>query len=112
MGALALATAAFAAAVVVTRPGTPAGIASADLPRLLPDGEIEAAELAHDSRDDLYRVPVGAVPTASGEVALRFRAGAGDLTEATVRVYDALREIQALIPMEVVATDATAGEHG
>jgi glycosidase/fibronectin type 3 domain-containing protein len=51
-------------------------------------------------------VPAGTVVT------LRLRAAAGDLTEATVRVWDAVDQIQALIPMHVVATDRTAGEHG
>ncbi len=40
------------------------------------------------------------------------RATAGDLTSATVRVWDALGELQALVPMSVVASDRTAGEHG
>ena len=92
-----------------TPSGTPAAVA--DLAPLAPDGRIDEADLAHDSRSDLYRTPFGAVP-AGTEVTLRLRATAGDLTEATVRVWDELEKIQALIPMEVVASDRTAGEHG
>jgi len=91
--------------------GSPPPIASEDKPPLAIDGEISDADLAHDSRDDLYRVPFGAVP-AGTDVTLRIRAGAGDLSEATVRVWDSFEELQALVPMEVVATDPTQGEHG
>ena len=82
-----------------------------DLAPLALDGRIDDASLAHDSRDDLYRVPFGAVPAGTA-VTLRLRAAAGDLSEATVRVWDQLQEVQALIPMTVAATDRTAGEHG
>jgi len=85
--------------------------AVADLPPLAPDGRIDEPDLAHDSRSDLYRTPFGAVP-AGTEVTLRIRATAGDLTEATVRVWDELEGISGLVPMEVVASDRTAGEHG
>ena len=83
-------------------------VAVADLPPLAPDGAIDEAGLAHDSRSDRYRTPFGAVP-AGTTVTLRLRATAGDLTEATVRVWDQLEELQALIPMQVVASDRTAG---
>ena len=83
----------------------------ADLPPLAPDGRIDEVDLAHDSRSDLYRTPFGAVP-AGTEVTLRIRATAGDLTEATVRVWDELEGIQALVPMAVVASDRTVGERG
>ena len=86
-------------------------VASDDRPPLAVDGEISDDDLYHDSRDDLYRVPYGAVP-AGTEVTLRLRAAAGDLSEATVRVWDSFEELQALLPMEVVATDPTQGEHG
>jgi glycosidase len=82
-----------------------------DLPALTPDGEIVDLDLAHDSRADAYRQPFGAVP-AGTEVTLRLRAAAGDLEEATVRVWDALAEAQVLVSMQVVARDATGGEHG
>jgi glycosidase len=86
-------------------------VAVADKAPLAPDGRIDEAAIAHDSRDDTYRVPFGAVP-AGTEVTLRLRATAGDLTEAAVRVWDELAAIQALVPMEVIASDRTAGEHG
>jgi glycosidase len=83
----------------------------ADKPPLAPDGAIDEAGLAHDSRDDAFRTPVGSVP-AGTPVSLRIRATAGDLTAATVRVWDAGQELQALVPMQVVAIDRTAGDHG
>jgi hypothetical protein len=85
--------------------------AVADLPPLAPDGRIDEADLAHDSRSDLYRTPFGSVP-AGTEVTLRIRATAGDLTEASIRVLDELEGISGLVPMEVVTSDRTAGEHG
>ena len=94
-----------------TPPPSAPPVAVADRAPLAPDGQIDEAGIAHDSRDDLYRTPFGAVP-AGTEVLLRLRATAGDLTDATVRVWDELAGIQALIPMEVIASDRTAGEHG
>ena len=91
--------------------GSPPPVASDDRPPLAVDGEISDNDLYHDSRDDLYRVPYGAVP-AGTEVTLRLRAAASDLSEATVRVRDSFEELQALVPMKVVATDPTQGEHG
>ncbi len=82
-----------------------------DLPPLSADGQISVADLAHDSRDDLYRTPYGAVP-AGTVVTLRLRAAAGDLTEASVRIYDTRAQGQVIIPMAVVARDTTGGEHG
>jgi hypothetical protein len=58
-----------------------------DLPPLAIDGNISETDLYHDSRSDLYRSPGGAVP-AGTKVTLRLRAGAGDLSAATVRVWD------------------------
>jgi len=94
-----------------TPPPSAPPVAVADRAPLAPDGQIDEAGIAHDSRDDRYRTPFGAVP-AGTEVLLRLRATAGDLTDATVRVWDELAGIQALIPMEVIASDRTAGEHG
>lgn len=95
-----------------TEPGaSPPPIASEDRAPLAIDGEISDDDLAHDSRDDLYRVPYGAVP-AGTDVTLRIRAAAGDLEEATVRVWDSFEELQVLVPMELFATDPTQGEHG
>src|SRR5690606_12686946 len=90
--------------------GIPDSALVPDLAPLAPDGEIRDADLAHDSRDDAYRQPFGAVP-AGTEVTLRLRAAAGDLTDATIRVWDALAESQVLVSMSVVARDATGGEH-
>ncbi|MFH0751407.1 MAG: alpha-amylase family glycosyl hydrolase, partial [Chloroflexota bacterium] len=86
-------------------------LAMADLPPLAADGAIDENGLAHDSRSDRYRTPFGAVPAGTA-VTLRLRATAGDLTDATVRVWDELGELQALVPMRVVASDRTQGEHG
>ena len=94
-----------------TPPGPQVAAQQPDLPPLALDGEIDDASLVHDSRDDTYRTPFGAVP-AGTEVTLRLRAAAGDLEEATVRIWDALAESQVLIPMSIAARDATAGDHG
>ena len=93
--------------------GTPGALVAVvpDLPPLAVDGRISEADLAHDSRSDRYRAPGGAVP-AGTRVTLRIRAAAGDLSEATVRAWDSLKEIQVLVPMRVVATDRTGGTHG
>lgn len=102
-----------AGAVLLPRlgPGPTAITLDPDLPPLSADGQISVADLAHDSRDDLYRTPYGAVP-AGTVVTLRLRAAAGDLTEASVRVYDTRAEGQVIIPMAVAARDTTGGEHG
>ncbi|MBA2265901.1 MAG: alpha-glucosidase C-terminal domain-containing protein [Chloroflexi bacterium] len=91
--------------------GVPQAALIPDLPSLALDGAIIDADLAHDSRSDAYRQPFGAVP-AGTEVTMRLRAAAGDLEEATIRIWDALAESQVLVPMSVVARDATGGEHG
>jgi len=118
--AAALALAVVGGALLVTWPrpsvgpdlsDVPAEALAPDLEALAPDGEILDDELAHDSRDDAYRQPFGAVP-AGTDVTLRLRAAGGDVEEATIRIYDALAESQVLVPMEVVARDATAGTHG
>ncbi|MBE9506780.1 MAG: hypothetical protein IMY86_01915, partial [Chloroflexi bacterium] len=59
--------------------------------------------LGHDSRDDLYRVPWGAVTTGT-PVMLRFRTFQGDVTGVTLRVWSTAAEAQTLYPMELVAT--------
>jgi len=96
--------------------GTPAasGVGVAVAPDLAPlaiDGKIAEGDLAHDSLDDLYRVPFGAIPAGSA-VTLRLRAAAGDLSGATLRAWDANLNTQVLVPMKLVATDRTAGAHG
>ncbi|MBN1678718.1 MAG: alpha amylase N-terminal ig-like domain-containing protein, partial [Anaerolineae bacterium] len=67
------------------------------------DDGINPAALLHDSRDDLYRVPGGAVPVGTN-VKLRFRTAAGDVDEVLVRLWNAVEGEQALLPMDVVAT--------
>jgi len=121
IGALALVAVALVGVAILLRPGdtipgpdlqnVPESALTPDLPALAPDGEIVDLDLAHDSRSDAFRQPYGAVP-AGTEVTLRLRAAAGDLTDATIRVWDALAEAQVLVPMAVVARDATGGEHG
>jgi glycosidase len=82
-----------------------------DLTPLALDGKVDERALAHDSGSDLYRVPFGAVPAGS-LVRLRLRAAAGDLSDATIRIWDANLNTQVLVPMTVVATDRTGGAHG
>ncbi|MET0771661.1 MAG: alpha-amylase family glycosyl hydrolase [Candidatus Limnocylindrales bacterium] len=86
--------------------------ASADpRPPLAVDGTISQGDLQHDSRSDLYRSPLGAVP-AGGPVLLRVRAAAGDLGSARLVVTDRLAGTTSSLPMTVVATDPTTGDHG
>ncbi|MCK4316423.1 MAG: alpha-amylase, partial [Anaerolineae bacterium] len=59
--------------------------------------------LGHDSRDDLYRVPWGAVTTGT-PVTLRFRTFHDDVTDVTLRVWSTAAGAQTLYPMELVAT--------
>lgn len=112
LGAIAVAV---VGALVVAAPRggdpLPAVALTPDLPPLTADGAISDADLAHDSRDDRYRTPFGAVP-AGTEVTLRLRAAAGDLTDATLRIYDGIAQSQLLIPMQRAARDAIGGEHG
>ena len=67
------------------------------------DNDIWWDGLAHDSRQDLYRVPGGAV-TAGTDVVLRLRTYHNDAQEATLRVWDTAAGGQSLYPMQVVAT--------
>jgi glycosidase len=109
---VAVAVTAIVLALLRQGPGpTPPVALEPDLAPLAVDGRISEGDLAHDSRDDTYRVPFGAVP-AGTTVRLRLRAAAGDLTDASVRLYDALADAQAIRPMQVVARDARGGEHG
>ncbi|MBN1261758.1 MAG: hypothetical protein JXB35_13865, partial [Anaerolineae bacterium] len=61
--------------------------------------------LYHDSRDPLYRTPGGSVPTGT-PVTLRFRAFANDLTAVKVRLWDDTPNVEMLLNMEIVASDA------
>ncbi|MEI8332697.1 MAG: glycoside hydrolase family 13 protein [Chloroflexota bacterium] len=72
------------------------------------DGDIELTGLFHDSRDDLYRSPGGAV-TAGTAVTLRARTLHDDATAVTLRLTDAVAGKQA-IPMAVEASDVPCGD--
>jgi len=75
------------------------------------DGTIRESDLQHDSRDDTYRTPGGAV-TAGTRVLIRLRAAAGDLSGVDVRLTDRVTGASSALPMERVATDPDAGDHG
>jgi glycosidase len=68
-----------------------------------PDDDVWWDGLGHNSRDDLYRVPGGAVTTAT-PVTIRFRTYHNDVTDVTMRVWSTAAEAQTLYPMELVAT--------
>ena len=89
--------------------GAPSAAADDGLPAV--DGSIREQDLQHDSRDDLYRAPPGAVP-AGTPVHLRLRAAAGDLSGAQLRLQDRLSGESWAQPMEVVATDLDGGSFG
>jgi glycosidase len=76
-----------------------------------PDNNVEWAGLRHDSRDTLYRTPVGAVP-AGTPVTIRFRTFHNDVTEVKLRVYDLNAGGQTLVPMTPAATDVSCYEAG
>jgi glycosidase len=59
--------------------------------------------LGHNSRDDLYRVPSGAVTTGT-PVILRFRTFKDDVSLVTVRLWNTRAGVQTLLLMEKVAT--------
>lgn len=93
------------------RPSPPLSPVAADLPRLAHDGRVSEADLLHDSRDDLYRTPAGAV-TGGTKVTVRLRAAAGDLTGVDLLIRDRLNSLNAIAPMHVAATDGTGGSNG
>jgi glycosidase len=68
-----------------------------------PDDNIWWDGLGHDSRDDMYRVPWGAVTTGT-PVTLRFRTYHDDVTGVTLRVWSTAAGAQTLYPMERVAS--------
>ncbi len=72
-------------------------------PMPAPDNNIWWDGLGHNSRDDLYRVPGGAVTTGT-PVTLRLRTYHNDVTEVLVRVWSTDAGAQTLYPMELVAT--------
>ncbi|MDX1995950.1 MAG: glycoside hydrolase family 13 protein, partial [bacterium] len=59
--------------------------------------------LLHDSRNDLYRTPVGAVP-AGTTVTLRLRTAAGELDAAAVRLFSSAAQTLSSLPMTRVTT--------
>ncbi|MCC7446712.1 MAG: alpha-glucosidase C-terminal domain-containing protein [Anaerolineae bacterium] len=61
------------------------------------------ANVYHNSRDTLYRSPIGAVPTST-DVTLRLRTAAGSIDSAIVRTYDLNGERQSLYPMTKATT--------
>lgn len=67
------------------------------------DDGIDSAALLHDSRDDLYRTPTGAVPVETS-VTLRFRTAAHNVDSVTARIYDTLTDSQIMLPLAVVTT--------
>ena len=75
------------------------------LPLTLSAKPSHAAESSvyHNSRDMLYRSPLGAVPTST-DVTLRLRAAAGSIDSAIVRTYDLNGERQSLYPMVKATT--------
>ena len=69
------------------------------------DNDIWWDGLGHDSRNDLYRVPGGAITTGS-PVYLRFRTYHNDVEDVTVRVWDTAANGQTLYQMQLVASVA------
>jgi glycosidase len=68
-----------------------------------PDDDVWWDGLGHNSRDDLFRVPGGAV-MAGTPVTVRFRTYHNDVTGVTMRVWSTAAEAQTLYPMQLVAT--------
>nr|MCU0475354.1 glycoside hydrolase family 13 protein [Anaerolineae bacterium] len=58
--------------------------------------------LLHDSRDDLFRTPVGAVPFGTS-VTVRLRALEGEIDAANVRVYNTRTQSQSVLPLSLAA---------
>lgn len=95
----------------VSVPPTPAatqGSGTGNTPESV-DGHVTEAGLLHDSRDDLYRTPLGAVPAGTA-VTLRLRASAGDLSSADVRLTTA--GTSRTVPLSIAATDPDSGKSG
>ena len=66
--------------------------------------EVEWDGLGHDSRDDLYRTPGGAVPAGTA-VTLRLRTLHDDVTNVRIRFFSVDRAGQQVVPMELAAAD-------
>ncbi|HOT93491.1 MAG TPA: alpha-amylase family glycosyl hydrolase [Anaerolineae bacterium] len=67
------------------------------------DNNVWTDGLAHDSRDDFYRRPFGAVPTGT-PITLRFRTFANDVTGVKVRMWNTALGQQTVVPMTKVTT--------
>jgi glycosidase len=67
-----------------------------------PDDNVEWDGVKHDSRDELYRSPGGAVPSGT-DVKLRLRTFHDDVTGASLRLYDVEANSATLVPMELAA---------
>lgn len=86
---------------VVWQPSSPALAASND-------NNVEWGGLLHNSRDPLYRSPSGAVPTGTA-IRLRIRANSGDLTAASVRVWNDRTDVSNMYPMTRIAQNVIYG---
>ncbi|MBN1486767.1 MAG: DUF11 domain-containing protein [Anaerolineae bacterium] len=73
-------------------------------PGASPDNAVWWTELGHNSRDEQYRTPFGAVTTGV-TVTLRLRAANHDLTGAKVRIWDDRQNTQTIMNMQRVAAD-------
>jgi len=67
------------------------------------DGKIWTDALEHNSRDDFYRQPYGAVPMGTA-ITLRFRTYANDVTGVRARIWDTTAGAQAVRAMTKIAT--------
>jgi glycosidase/fibronectin type 3 domain-containing protein len=113
-GLLAVCLSGSTGALGATPAPSPSGVGSSGTGERAPlavDGTIRESDLQHDSRDDTYRSPGGAVP-AGTPVLLRLRAGAGDLSGVDLRLTDRATGASRAVPMERMATDPDAGDHG
>lgn len=70
------------------------------------DNNIHWNELGFNSRDPLYRSPVGAVPVGTA-VRVRLKALDGDLTSAQVRIWNDRIDGETLVDMSIVASNVT-----
>ncbi len=70
------------------------------------DNNVEYFGLGHNSHDDVYRVPFGAV-TPGTEVTLRFRTYHNDVTGVQARLYSTAISAESFLPMQLVAEDVS-----
>ncbi|RME61082.1 MAG: hypothetical protein D6790_08380, partial [Caldilineae bacterium] len=79
-------------------------VEEAETPPALGDGVIGRRGVLHNSRQDLFRKPFGAVPFNT-EVTLRLRTYAGDVEQVNLLVTAVSSKAKASLPMRKVATD-------